>query len=67
MGGFHVMGVMLAIIGKRFGDAKLCDLLVESELVAQGSVDGVISGKHFNRAMRAHKALAEALETMRWQ
>ena len=67
MGGFHVRGVMLAIIGKRFGDAGLCDLLVESELVAQGSVDGVISGKHFNRAMRAHKALAEALETMRCQ
>ena len=42
MGGFHVMGVMLAIIGKRFGDAGLCDLLVELELVAQGSVDGVI-------------------------
>lgn len=37
------------------------DLLVESELVAAGSINGVINGKHYNRAIRAHKVMFEAL------
>ncbi|CAB4045000.1 Hypothetical predicted protein, partial [Paramuricea clavata] len=37
------------------------DLLVESELVASGSINGVINGKHYNRAIRTHKVMFEAL------
>ena len=36
------------------------DLLVESELVAEGSINGVLNGKHYNRSVRAHKVLYEA-------
>ena len=36
------------------------DLLVESELVAEGSINGVLNGKHYNRSVRAHKVLHEA-------
>jgi hypothetical protein len=34
---------------------------VESELVAAGSINGVINGKHYNRAIRTHKVMFEAL------
>ena len=38
----------LAVIGKRFGEASLYDLLVESGVVESSSVDSVLSGKHYN-------------------
>ena len=46
----------------------ICFLLeynVESEIIAPGSVKGVLSGKHHNRAMQVHKLLFEAMERMR--
>lgn len=36
MGAFHISCALLAVIGKRFGDAGLSDLLVESEVIWQG-------------------------------
>lgn len=43
------------------------DILIESEVVAPGSVKGVLSGKHYNRSIRAHKIIYEALERLRLQ
>jgi len=45
----------LAAIGKRFGDAGLADVLMESGIVASGSVAGVIEGWRYNRAGHTHK------------
>lgn len=56
----------LGILGKRFGDAGLQDILIESEVVAPGSINGVISGHHYNRSMRAHKLLYESLQRVRF-
>ena len=56
----------LAILGKRFGDAGLRDILFETGIVSSGSVDGVLNGKHCNRAIRAHKTVAEALFCVHW-
>ena len=39
----------------------LQDIFIESEIVAQGSLNGVFSGKHYNRCIRAHKLVFEAL------
>lgn len=36
--------------------------MIESEIIASGSVKGVLSGKHYNRAMRVHKLLIEPME-----
>ena len=41
LGEFHTSMVCMAIIGKRFGDAGLRDVLQESEIVSVGSIDGV--------------------------
>ena len=42
MGVFHTICTMLAVIGKRFGDAGLRDLSVESGVIAGGSIAGVL-------------------------
>ena len=39
--------------------------MIESEIIASGSLKGVLTGKHYNRAMRVHKLLFEALERLR--
>ena len=31
--------------------------MIESEIVAPGSLKGVLSGKHYNRCIRAHKMI----------
>ena len=53
--------MFLGIIGKRFGDAGLRDLLIQSEVLAEGSVDRALSGKMYNRAVRYLKLVYEAL------
>ena len=61
MGGFHSLMILLGVIGSRFGDAGIRELAVQSGVVAEGSMDKVISGKHYNRAVRLHKIVYEAL------
>ena len=65
MGAFHIAATFLAALGKRFGDAGLQDLFVESGVVAVGSVQAVLSGRHYNRGIRAHKILWGALSRLR--
>ena len=59
---FSTPYVRCRIIGKRFADAGLCDLLVEAGVVAQGSVSAVLDGRHYN-----HKLVYEALLRMAWK
>ena len=66
LGEFHTCMSYLSILGKRFGDAGLQDILIESEVVAPGSINGVINGHHYNRSMRAHKLLYESLQRIRF-
>ena len=61
MGVFHTACTLLSITGKRFQDAGLRDLCVESGAVAEGSVAGVLDGRRYNRGVRLHKILREAL------
>ena len=61
MGGFHAACIFLCMIGKRFADAGLKDIIVESALVAENSAQQVLKGKHYNNAMRGHMYVAEAI------
>ena len=61
IGTFHTISVALPILGKRFGDSDLKDIFIESQIVAEGSISGVIDGKQYNRGLRAHEYLYEAL------
>ncbi len=41
--------------------------MIESGVVAPGSVKGVLTGKHYNRCVRAHKVVYEALQRLRFR
>ena len=66
MGVFHTICTMLAVIGKWFGDAGLRDISVEYGVIADGSIAGVLDGKKYNRAIRLHKLVYEALLRLAW-
>lgn len=55
------MMAYLSTIGKRYEEFGLEDILVESGVIASGSMKGVLSEHMYNRSIRAHKLLYEAL------
>lgn len=61
MGTFHTILTVLAILGGGFLDAGLRDIYIDSGLVVQGSVMGLVEGKAYNRAVRVHKSIYEGL------
>lgn len=62
LGSFHIMLVYFKAIGKFIEDCGLMNVAVESEIIANGSVDSFISGKHFNRCKRLHPSMTVGLE-----
>ena len=40
---------------------------IEAGIVADGSINGVLDGKHYNRALRVHKCIHEALLRLAWE
>ena len=48
IGGFHLLMMLLGVIGTRFGDAGLRELAVQSEVVTEGSIEKVLMGKQYN-------------------
>ena len=64
---FHTACTLLSIIGKRFQDASLKERCVESVVIADGSVAGVLDGRRYNRGVRLHKIMYEALMRPAWQ
>lgn len=65
LGEFHTAMAFLGILGKRFGAAGFSDIMIEANIVASGSMNGVLSGHHYNRSMRSHKLMYEALSRLR--
>ena len=51
LGAFHTTCIFIAVIGKRFGDAGLRDLIVESNLLGESSVNQMLKGKYYNNAL----------------
>lgn len=52
LGEFHIAMTYLACMGKWFGEFGLRDILIESEVCAQGSINGVLNGHHYNCSIR---------------
>ena len=61
MGEFYAIVTFLGILGKRFQDTGLRDICIESGVVTEGSVAAVLEGRKYNRAVRFHKHMYEAL------
>ena len=66
LGAFHTGLKHMDVIGCRDGSAGLRDILVESGVV-EGSVDKVLSGRHYNRGIKALKTVYEAMWRLRWE
>jgi hypothetical protein len=67
MGGFHIALNFLSVIGKKYTNSGLDDLLVESGIYAAGTTSALIAGKSYNRGVRAHKLVSEALFRLTWR
>lgn len=65
MGEFHTCIAFLSCVGKRFGDAGFQDILIEAEVIVDGSVEGVLKGHQYNRSIRGHKLMCEELQRLR--
>ena len=50
MGGFHAACIFMGVIGKRFSDAGLKDLIIESGLLGEDSAQQVLKGKQRENA-----------------
>ena len=62
MGGFHVTCTFMGALGKYVRCSGYEEILIASGICASGSIEKVMTGKHYNRAIRVHKIVAEALE-----
>ena len=67
LGSFHTIPVLISAIFKRFGDAGLVDIITESNIIASGSLNGIINGHHYNRAVRTLKLIYEAMSRLQWK
>ena len=55
LGIFYTIMLFLGVMGKRVADAGLKDLLIQSSVVAEGSIDKSLCGKQYNRSVRSVK------------
>ena len=55
------------MIGKKFEESGIKDLLVESGLYGTTSTIVLLKGKSYNRGVRAHKLITEALLRLQWK
>ena len=61
MGMFHMLMMFMHILSKRFADAGVLDVLIQSGVIAEGSVDRALCGKMYNRGIRMYKLVDEAI------
>ena len=61
MGMFHMLMMYMRILSKRYSDARIRNILIQSGTVAEGSMDKVLCGKMYNRGVRAYKMVYEAI------
>ena len=64
MGVFHTICSIFGALGKKMKGSGLSEIVIEAGVCASGSLDMVMSGKHFSRALRVHKVTLEALERL---
>jgi len=64
LGAFHTMCSYMGAVGKMMCGSGFEDILIESGVCASGSINQVISGKHYNRAMNCHQVMNDSPERM---
>eukprot|EP00745_Piridium_sociabile_P026705 TRINITY_DN42673_c0_g1_i18.p1 TRINITY_DN42673_c0_g1~~TRINITY_DN42673_c0_g1_i18.p1 ORF type:complete len:760 (+),score=189.88 TRINITY_DN42673_c0_g1_i18:236-2515(+) len=64
LGVFHLTCAFMSALGKSLRCSGFEDIIIESGICASGSINQVISGKNYNRALRVHKRVLEAMERL---
>jgi len=64
LGPFHVMCSYMGAIGKMMCGSGFEDIVVDAGLCASGSIDQVMTGRHYNRALRIHQRMLDCLERL---
>lgn len=66
-GSFHIEMAFFKALGKLVAESGGPAMLTESDVLAPGSLNGFLTGKHFNRCKRLHPILALAFETLHFR
>ena len=66
MGRFHIICIcaFTGALGKYVRCSGFEEILIESGICTRGSVEKVITGKHYNQAILMHKIVVEGLERL---
>lgn len=64
LGSFHIIMAYFKAVGKCIKDSGFINVLVESQLLVNGSVTGLITGKSFNRCKRIYPLVYVGLEML---
>ncbi|XP_011858812.1 PREDICTED: uncharacterized protein LOC105556339, partial [Vollenhovia emeryi] len=67
LGSFHVMMAYFKAIGKIIDNCGLSNIMIDTELLASGSINGFITGKHFNRCKRLHSMISLAISILHFK
>lgn len=67
LGVFHIMMAYFKAVGKFIDNCGLSTIMVNEELLANGSVNGFITGKHYNRCKRLHPMITLALKMLHFE
>ena len=67
LGPFHIEMAFFKAIGKLIDSSGGPEMLTDTDVLSSGSLNGFLSGKHFNRCKRLHPILALSLEILHFQ
>ena len=66
-GAFHITLTYFASLGFILEESGGPQILIESEVLASGSLNGFISGRHYNRCKRLHPLLTQAMKRLHFK
>ena len=67
IGGFHVMMAFLKAIGKFIDTCGISNIMIDTELIVSGSINGFLSGKNFNRCKRLQPIVSLAFSILHFR
>lgn len=67
LGAFHIQLSFFKALGKYIDSCGIEHVLTESGVLAGGSMNAFLSGKHFNRCKRIHPLLSAALQNLHFE
>ena len=64
LGAFHIICCYLGALGRMMVGSGFEEVVIESGICSSGSMEQVINGKHYNRAVRVHQVMMIAVDQL---